>query len=85
MEHAKVADAVYNVDVRTDPPDYRGDSGRDIRAFEMALARFSGSRLPDSIASVLSTGPLPPAEVAEFAQVYRRGMEEVGHFLKGKP
>lgn len=84
MEHAKISDATYNVDVRTDPPDYKGDSGRDFRAFEMAIERIKGTKAIDSLASVLSTGPLPPEEVAAFAKVYRRGMEEVARFLKGK-
>lgn len=84
MTHAKIADATYNVDVRTDPPDHKGESGRDIRAFEMALERFKGTEMKDSLASVMSTGPLPPEEVVEFANVYRRGMEEVSRFLKGK-
>ena len=84
MEHAKIFDATYNVDIRIDPPDYTGDSGRDFRAFEMAIGRIKGTKPIDSFASVLSTGPLPPEELAEFAEVYRRGMEEVSRFLKGK-
>lgn len=84
MIHAKIPDATYNVDVRTDPPDYKGESGRDFRAFEMAVERFKGTKPKDSLANVLSTGPLPPEEVMDFADVYRRGIEEVAHFLKGK-
>jgi hypothetical protein len=85
MTHATIEDAIYNIDVRTDAPDYKAESGRDVRAFEMALARFKGTKLKESLASVMSTGPLPPEDVVEFANVYRRGMEEVGRFLKGKP
>ena len=84
MEHAKISDATYNVDVCTDPPGYKGESGRDFRAFEMAIERIKNTKAIDSLASVLSTGPLPPEEVTEFAKVYRRGMEEVGRFLKGE-
>lgn len=84
MTYAKIADATYNVDVRTDPPDNDGETGRDVRAFMMGIERFKGTQLKDSLASVLSTGPLLPEEVVEFAKVYRRGMEEVGRFLKGK-
>lgn len=84
MTHANIDDASYNVDVRINPPSYKTESGRDVRAFEMALERFKGTKLPDSLASVMSTGPLPPEEVVEFANVYRRGMEEVGRFLSGK-
>jgi len=85
MQHAKVGDATYNIDVRTDPPDYRSDSGRDFRAFEMAIERAKGTGMKEALACVLSTGPLPPEEVAEYAKVYRRGIDEVSRFLKGKP
>ncbi|MHB8901358.1 MAG: Qat anti-phage system QueC-like protein QatC, partial [Thermoguttaceae bacterium] len=48
MGHAKIADVPYNVDVRTDPPSYKTQTGRDLRAFQMAVERFRGSSVGDS-------------------------------------
>jgi len=82
MEHAGLADANYNIDVRKTPPDHRNETGRDFRAFEMAIERFSGTNIRESLASVLATGPLPPEDAKAYANVYRRGMDEVERFLK---
>jgi 7-cyano-7-deazaguanine synthase in queuosine biosynthesis len=85
MAHAKLDDAKYNVEVRKNPPDYQTEGGRDFRAFEMAIERFSGTTNRDSLASVMATGPLPPDHIKDYAAVYRRGMEEVTRFLRSRP
>ncbi|MCL4740971.1 MAG: hypothetical protein KJZ54_02095 [Phycisphaerales bacterium] len=81
MDAAGLEDASYNVNIRTRPPKAESESGRDIRAFKMAVARLNGASNRQTLLDVLSTGPLPPEEASEYASVYRRGMEEVGAFL----
>jgi 7-cyano-7-deazaguanine synthase in queuosine biosynthesis len=82
MEHAGLSDATYNIDVRKTPPDYRKEAGRDFRAFEIALERFSCTNLRESLATVMATAPLPPEDAKAYANVYQRGMEEVARFMK---
>ncbi|MEO2091183.1 MAG: hypothetical protein ABGY75_17105, partial [Gemmataceae bacterium] len=55
------------------------ETGKDFRAFEMALARQrDGFR---SLLDVLGSGPLPPEDATAYADVYQRGMDEVRQFL----
>ena len=56
-------------------------TNRDLRAFEMAVSRFVPDDGARHLFDVLSTGPLPSADVDELAAVYRRGMIEVRDFL----
>jgi 7-cyano-7-deazaguanine synthase in queuosine biosynthesis len=81
MRAADFVDAPYDIDVLTAPPDISTDKGEDIRAFQMALERFAESRPNDSLFRVLATGWLPPEDAAQYAAVYKRGMEELGRFL----
>jgi hypothetical protein len=81
MIAAGFADAPYDIDVLTHPPDISTKKGEDLRAFQMALERFADSRPHESLFRVLATGSLPPEEAAEYAAVYSRGMEELGRLL----
>lgn len=81
MTAAGLSDAPYNVNVRSRPPKADTESGRDLRAFKMAVARLDGAPARQALLDVLSTGPLPPEDASEYASVYRRGMAEVGAFL----
>ena len=69
----------YLIDVLRNPPGAGTETGKDFRAFEMALARPRGGHR--SILDVLNSGPLPPEDAAVYAGVYDRGMDEVGRFL----
>ncbi|MEF3309401.1 hypothetical protein PV433_10855 [Paenibacillus sp. GYB004] len=72
----------YAVDVLTNPPRSENGTGRDFRAFEMALHRAA---LPDfrPFLEVLNAGPLPGGaeQIQAYVDVYTRGMEEVRQFL----
>jgi hypothetical protein len=81
MTGAGVPDARYRVDVRTHPPAADRESGRDLRAFLMALERFADTPRQALRFHVLDAGPLPQAEAAAYADVYIRGMEELRRFL----
>ena len=69
----------YLIDVLRNPPGAGTETGKDFRAFQMALARHTtGHR---AFLEVLGTGPLPPGDAAEYVAVYHRGMEEVRRFF----
>lgn len=72
----------YLTDIRTNPPARGSETSRDLRAFEMALARFDPDDGDRHVFEVLSTGPIPPNNIEDFVDVYRRGMLEVQDFLK---
>ena len=81
---AGVDDGPYLMDVRTKPPSPETGTGRDFQAFRIALERMSREKPHEAIFDVLSTGPIPPADIGGYADVYRRGMDEVRRFLKLK-
>lgn len=78
---AEVPDAPYNTDVLVRPPPPETESGRDFRAFEIAVERLRDANGRRFLLDVLGTGELPPEDVSEYASVYRRGMAEVGAFI----
>lgn len=80
MSHigADIADD-YLIDVLRSPPSSGTQTGKDFRAFEMALARHANG--PGSLFDVLNSGPLPPDDATAYAGVYERGLEEVRRFL----
>jgi hypothetical protein len=82
MMSAALADAPYNVAVETSPPRYDGATGRDLRAFQMALERVRGMSPNRAAFCVLGPGPLPPDDILGFASVYLRGMQEVRTLLE---
>ena len=81
---ARLPDAPYDVQIETSPPLHTTDSGRDYRAFQMALQRMGGMTNSQAAFRVLAPGPLPPEEILDFAGVYLRGMEEVRGLLERK-
>lgn len=65
--------------------DTKQSEGQQIRSFQLAVERL---RLRPGLAKILihKPGPLsdePPARQAELAEVYRRGLNEVGALLAG--
>jgi 7-cyano-7-deazaguanine synthase in queuosine biosynthesis len=81
MEAAAIPDAAFRVDVRTAPPAADTKTGRDLRAFLMALERFGDTPRQATRFHVLDAGPLPQQEAGQYADVYIRGLEELQRFL----
>lgn len=75
--------ARYLDDVRTNRPAQGSDTGRDLRALEMAIRRFKDMTESRRSFEVLASGPLPSAEASNYVGVYRRGMEELRLFFEG--
>lgn len=71
----------YQIDVLSEPPDFKNKKGRDFRAFEMAVSRFEQLPFHKVLFLILNTGPVPPDEVKEYASVYLRGINEVRTLL----
>lgn len=69
----------YLIDVLRNPPGAGTETGKDFRAFEMALARQAHGG--HSLLDVLDSGPLPPEDAAAYAGVYQRGLDEVRRML----
>lgn len=69
----------YLIDVLRNPPGAGTETGKDFRAFQMALARQSSGHR--AFLEVLGSGPLPPDDAPEYAAVYDRGMHEVRRFF----
>jgi len=78
---AGTADAPYTLDVRTAPPDPTSQRGRDFRALSMAIERFRLRPASRAVFDVLDSGPVPPDEISEYAEMYRNGMRELAALL----
>jgi 7-cyano-7-deazaguanine synthase in queuosine biosynthesis len=63
--------ASYTYDVLADDPELALEKGSDLRALVRSLNR------PSKPADALRNGPVPTADVAAFADVYRRGRQEI--------
>lgn len=85
VEAAGVPDRGHCVDVRQRPPRADTQTGRDFRAFEMAIARFEQLAASEVASRVSQTGPLPAEEFGRYVDTYRRGIEEVRRFLQSSP
>jgi 7-cyano-7-deazaguanine synthase in queuosine biosynthesis len=81
MDAAGVRDAPYRVDVLQHPPSHDSASGRDLRAFLIAVERLRARPRQATRFHVLDSGPLPPADIARYADVYVRGLEELAQFF----
>jgi hypothetical protein len=81
LHAAGLPQSQYSVDVLTHPPGADTDTGRDLRAFHMALERLRDAQPTRFLFDVMSTGPLPPSDAAQYADVYLRGMAEVRGLL----
>ena len=62
---------VYTYDVLTDDAELAQDKGNDLRALIRSLNQ------PAKPTDVLRNGPVPAADVADFAGVYERGRREI--------
>jgi hypothetical protein len=85
LKAARIANAEdYFIDVTVAPPQATSERGEDLRAMQIALGRLRGAPSYRFIFEALKSGPLPgtPADVQDFANVYRRGLEEVRAFLR---
>jgi 7-cyano-7-deazaguanine synthase in queuosine biosynthesis len=80
---AGLTDSSYAIDVLSDPPDATRKSGSDYRAIMMGITRFKKSKLSRDLFKVKSTGPISSAEISDFINVYRRGMNELSQLLTG--
>lgn len=78
---AGTPDAAYNIDVRTAAPHHQTDGGRDLRAFQIAIARDENLSLDQAVFRILGQGPLPSADITDYAQMYLRGLSEVRSLL----
>src|SRR6185436_12414918 len=81
LNAAGMAHGAYDVDILANPPVTESETSRDSRAFQMAIARLRRATLPQTLAAVASTGPLPPVEMEAYFHVYRREMNEVSELL----
>jgi hypothetical protein len=82
---AGLPQGVYDVDILQQRPGAGTERAADLRAFEMAVARFRAMSRTAQVAAVLSTGPIPDADVSQYADVYVRGMTEVETLLNAIP
>jgi len=69
-------------DVLEERPNPNTTKGIDLRAFEIGVERVRALKPLELVGQVLHSGPLPPGEIREYVDVYKRGMEEVGRFIK---
>lgn len=84
MEFAGLPDAEYVMDVVGEAPDPKLKSGRDLRAVAMAVRRCRRMSDIEAIRDVLTTGPISPSNVRDYARVYRRGLEELDELLSNE-
>ncbi|KYF76576.1 hypothetical protein BE11_47610 [Sorangium cellulosum] len=82
MAAARVPDADYEMDVLTAGGALTAETGRDLRAFEIAVARQRDASSLRRLTAVLAGGPLPPERATDHADVYARGLDEIARFLK---
>lgn len=82
---ASLPHGVYDVDILKGRPGAGTERAADLRAFEMAVARFRTMSRTAQVAAVLSTGPIPDADVSQYTDVYVRGMIEVETLLDAIP
>lgn len=69
-------------DILKEWPDPGTTKGVDLRAFEIGVERVRALTPLQLVGQALHSGPLPPGEIREYVDVYKRGMEEVGRFIK---
>lgn len=82
MYAAGFDDAEYAYDVLTHPPDHTTKSGRDFRALQIAVSRFSQTERDRDYFDIQNSGPIPFDELNDYVGVYRNGMAELKQFLE---
>ena len=73
--------STYAIDILQDPPDPTTETGRDLRAFEMAIERGRFHNYRQALFDVLATGTISSDDIKCYIDVYTRGMKEVESFL----
>ncbi|MDP1728435.1 MAG: Qat anti-phage system QueC-like protein QatC [Bacteroidota bacterium] len=74
----------YSNKIKTNPISAQQKSGRDIRAFKIAIKGLTNLKSHNLGLYILNSGPLPfenKKELDLFIDVYERGMKEVADFL----
>ncbi len=85
LMRAGMAHGTYDVDLLQGRPGIGTGTAADLRAFEMAIERFRPLSRTAQVAAVLATGPIPDADIADYTDVYARGMVEVETLLQAIP
>jgi hypothetical protein len=80
---AGLVDVRYAMDILKENPPANQTEGKDLFAIRTALRRLETLDLP-LIFYLLKEAPLPgsKADIDQYVDVYRRGMEELRNFLK---
>jgi len=73
--------SAYAIDILQTPPDHTTETGRDLRAFEMAIERGRFNNPHQALFDVLATGKISSNDIQDYVDVYSRGMKEVQNFL----
>lgn len=76
---------VYSHQIKSHPPHPTTETGRDLRAFKMALEEVENMQRHSLVLRILKSGPLPFAdqnELGQYVDIYSRGMQEVKIFLQ---
>jgi 7-cyano-7-deazaguanine synthase in queuosine biosynthesis len=75
----------HHVDVLDPSIEAKTAAGSDKRAFLMAIARVQKMTPLEIIGELLSAGPVDSDQIDDLTAVFRRGLDEVESFMKGKP
>jgi hypothetical protein len=80
---AGLNDVNYAIDIQNENPPSNSAEGKDLFAIKTALRRLETLDSP-LIFYVLKSASLPgpKADIDQYVDVYRRGMEELRNFLK---
>jgi len=76
-----ITDAAF-FDIVNAEADPKKAKGRDRRGFELSIERVKSLSKLRLAGEVLQSGPLPPEDIQKYANVYKRGLEEVADFLQ---
>lgn len=80
VAEAGFPDASYDLDLLTSRPSAKTKTGENLRAVRLATERLSTMSRHKLPFEVLKSGPIPAEEIRRFADVYRRGMNELSRF-----
>jgi 7-cyano-7-deazaguanine synthase in queuosine biosynthesis len=75
----------YSHQIKSNPPDPKTGTGRDLRAFKMALEEIGNIHRHSLVLRILKSGPLPfkdQKDLDDYIEVYSKGMDEVRKFLQ---
>lgn len=76
---------IYSHQIKSHPPDPKTGTGRDLRAFKMALEEITNMQRHSLVLRILKSGPLPftdQKDLDNYVDIYSRGMVEVKKFLQ---